>query len=141
MAPQHPQMGSHCRRYSGYRWRGRSSGRRWGENLSGPRLAPAENSIVALGERDMTAYNAGATGTHRRGARDRRSAKMQKCCVSRSDRITLALARRLGWPTKEVNLSVEIELPEDWAARVVDETPMRAEICLAVLRRGLAAGA
>jgi len=65
---------------------------------------------------------------------------MPKCCVSNSNRITLALARRLGWPTKEIALSVEIELPEDWAARVVDETPRRAEICLAVLRRGLAAG-
>jgi len=64
-----------------------------------------------------------------------------KCLVSRSDRITLALARRLGWPTREIApLSVEIELPEDWAARVVAETPMRAEICLPVLRRGLAAG-
>ena len=64
-----------------------------------------------------------------------------KCLVSRSDRITLALARRWGWPTREIApLSVEIELPEDWAARVVAETPMRAEICLPVLRRGLAAG-
>jgi hypothetical protein len=63
-----------------------------------------------------------------------------KCCVSGSDRITVALARRLGWPTTEAALRVEIELPEDWAARVVAETPMRAEICLAVLRRGLAAG-
>jgi len=65
---------------------------------------------------------------------------MLKCLVSRDDRITLALARRLGWPTKEIALRVEIELPEGWAARVVAETPMRAEICLAVLRRGLAAG-
>jgi len=65
---------------------------------------------------------------------------MVKCLVSRGDRITLALARRLGWPTRETALSVEIELPEDWAARVVAETPMRAEICLPVLRRGLAAG-
>ena len=63
-----------------------------------------------------------------------------KCVVSTGNRITLALARKLGWPTKESALRVEIELPEDWAARVVAETPMRAEICLAVLRRGLAAG-
>ena len=65
---------------------------------------------------------------------------MLKCLVSRDDRITLALARRLGWPTREIGPSVEIELPEDWAARVVAETPVRAEICLPVLRRGLAAG-
>jgi len=64
---------------------------------------------------------------------------MVKCCVSKGNRITLALARKLGWPTKEIALTVEIELPEDWAARVVDETPIRAEICLAVLRHGLAA--
>jgi len=64
---------------------------------------------------------------------------MLKCLVSSGDRITLALARRLGWPTNEIGLRVEIELPEDWAARVVAETPMRADICLAVLRRGLAA--
>jgi hypothetical protein len=65
---------------------------------------------------------------------------MIKCLVSRGDRITLALARRLGWPTRESAVRVEIELPEDWAARVMAETPMRAAICLAVLRRGLAAG-
>jgi len=65
---------------------------------------------------------------------------MLRCLVSSGDRITLALARRLGWPTNETALRVEIELPEDWAARVVAETPMQAEICLAVLRRGLAAG-
>jgi len=65
---------------------------------------------------------------------------MMKCLVSRGDRITLALARRLGWPTRESAVRVEIELPEDWAARVMAETPMRAAICLAVLRRGLAAG-
>jgi len=64
---------------------------------------------------------------------------MLKCVVSTGDRITLALARRLGWPTNEVAPNVEIELPEDWVARVVAETPMRADICLAVLRRGLAA--
>ena len=63
-----------------------------------------------------------------------------KCFVSKGNRITLALARKLGWPTREIALSVEIELPEDWAARVVAETPVRAEICLAVLRRGLTAG-
>jgi hypothetical protein len=60
--------------------------------------------------------------------------------LSNGNRITLALARKLGWPTRETALGVEIELPEDWAARVVAETPMRAEICLAVLRRGLATG-
>jgi hypothetical protein len=65
---------------------------------------------------------------------------MVKCSVSTTDRITLALARRLGWPTREAALRVEIELPEDWAARVVAETPRRAEICLAVLRHGLATG-
>jgi hypothetical protein len=65
---------------------------------------------------------------------------MIKRLVSRGDHITLALARRLGWPTRESAVRVEIELPEDWAARVVAETPMQAEICLAVLRRGLAAG-
>ena len=64
---------------------------------------------------------------------------MPKCLVSSGDRVTLAVARRLGWPTNEIALGVEIELPEDWAARVVAETPMRAEICLAVLRHGLAA--
>ncbi len=69
-----------------------------------------------------------------------RSAKIVKCFVSKGNRITLALARKLGWPTREIALSVEIELPEDWAARVVAETPVRAEICLAVLRRGLTAG-
>jgi hypothetical protein len=65
---------------------------------------------------------------------------MAKCCVSKDNRITLALARKLGWPTREIALVVEIELPEDWAAQVVEETPMRAEICLAVLRCGLATG-
>jgi len=65
---------------------------------------------------------------------------MVKCCVSKGNRITLALARKLGWPTREIALGVEIELPEDWAAQVVEETPMRAEICMAVLRCGLATG-
>jgi hypothetical protein len=65
---------------------------------------------------------------------------MLKCCVSSGDRITLALARKLGWPINEIALGVEIELPEDWAAQVMAETPMRADICLAVLRRGLATG-
>ena len=88
----------------------------------------------------MPAYNAGVPRRRRRGVTNQRSAKMVKCFVSRGDRTTLALARRLGWPTREIALSVEIELPEDWAARVVAETPMRAEICLPVLRRGLAAG-
>ena len=65
---------------------------------------------------------------------------MPKCLVSTGDRITLALARRLGWPTSGIALRVEIELPEDWEARVVAQPPMQAEICLAVLRHGLAAG-
>lgn len=61
-----------------------------------------------------------------------------KCIVSTGNRVTLALVRRLGWPTKTSALLVEIELPEDWAARVVAEMPMRAKICLPVLRGGLA---
>jgi len=63
-----------------------------------------------------------------------------KCLLSRGDRVTLAVARRFGWPTREIALSVEIELPEDWAARVVAEAPMRADVILPVLRRGVAAG-
>ena len=111
---------------------------RWGEILWGPRLAQAEDSTLALGRHDMPGYTAGVPRPCRRGVTDRRSAKMLKCLVSKGDRITLAVARKLGWPTREIALSVEIELPEDWAAQVVAETPMRAEICLAVLRRGLA---
>ena len=95
---------------------------------------------MALGRHDMLAYTVAVPRPRRRGVANWRSLEMLKCCVSKGDRITLALARRLGWPTKEIDLRVEIELPEDWAARVVDETPMRAEICLAVLRRGLATG-
>jgi hypothetical protein len=65
---------------------------------------------------------------------------MLKCLVTRGDHVTLMVARKLGWPTREIAEKVEIELPEDWAAQVVAETPMRAEICLAVLRHGLATG-
>jgi hypothetical protein len=87
----------------------------------------------------MLAYNAEVPLPRRRGVTNRRAAKTVKCIVSTGNRITLALARKLGWPTNEIGQRVEIELPEDWAARVVAETPMRADICLAVLRRGLAA--
>ena len=123
-----------------------------GRDPVGTGVAQAEDSTSALGKHDMPAYNAGVPRGRRRGPTNstlsqglrslawRRLAKMVKCLVSRGDLITLALARRLGWPTREIGPSVEIELPEDWAARVMAETPMRAEICLPVLRRGLAEG-
>ena len=66
-------------------------------------------------------------------------AKMVKCLVSRGDHTTLALARRLRWPIRQIALSVEIELPGDWPARVLAEAPMLADVILPVLRHGLAA--
>jgi len=42
-----------------------------------------------------------------------------RCIIDRRDQGALEAARKLGWPMRQTGHRVEIDLPDDWAARLV----------------------